>query len=144
MVKVLIAGDFGLLHHGHIDHICKAYLMSDWLIIATHPDESIIERKKYNPIPLWARIALLKGLLNLLGGQGEVVLADDTNGECTKTLAHYRPDIFAKGGDRISGNLPLKEVELCNKLGIRIVYGVGEQLATSHDLAKIIDESNGE
>jgi D-beta-D-heptose 7-phosphate kinase/D-beta-D-heptose 1-phosphate adenosyltransferase len=40
-------------------------------------------------------------------------------------LLGVRPEIFAKGGDRTPESMPRSEVELCEKLGIKIVYGVG-------------------
>lgn len=135
-MKTLVVGDFGIIHQGHLDHIMKAYAMSDWLIIATHRDESIKERKGYDPIPLWARMALLRGFLNLLGGQGEVVLAKDTDGGCVKTLDYYMPDIFAKGGDRKPDSMPQKEIDICKKLGIEIIYGVGDLLNSSRRIAQ--------
>jgi len=42
-----------------------------------------------------------------------------------------KPNIFAKGGDRTPDNMPKSEVELCEKLGIKIVYGVGGGKAQS-------------
>ncbi len=135
-MKILVCGDFGIIHQGHLDHIQKAYLMSDWLIIATHRDKSIKERKGYDPIPLWARMALLKGFLNLLGGQGEVVLAKDTDGGCVKTLEYYTPDVYAKGGDRTPDQIPQIEKDTCQKLGIEIIYGVGELLNSSRRLGE--------
>ena len=132
----LVAGDFGIIHQGHIDHIIKAYMLADWLIIATHPDEGIKERKGYIPIPLWARMMILKGLLNILGGQGQVVLAKDKDGGCVKTLRHYRPTFFIKGGEYNKDNLPKNEIEVCEELGIQIIYGVGERLSESRKLVK--------
>jgi len=40
-------------------------------------------------------------------------------------LRKVKPHIFAKGGDRTPENMPTSEVELCKRLGIKIIYGVG-------------------
>ena len=130
----LICGDFGIIHQGHLDHIMKAYAMSDWLIIATHRDGSIRERKGYEPIPLWARMMILKSLLISLGGEGEVVLAKDLDGGCVQTLIHYKPDCYIKGGDRTEETMPKDELATCKRLGIEIIYGVGELLNSSRGL----------
>ncbi|MCX8204864.1 MAG: hypothetical protein N3H31_04355, partial [Candidatus Nezhaarchaeota archaeon] len=49
--------------------------------------------------------------------------------ECDLTsysaLEKIKPDVFAKGGDRVPGTMPKSELELCERLGIEIVYGVG-------------------
>ena len=134
MVVVMVAGDFGKLHTGHLDHIKKAYEMGDHLIIVTHTDESIRSRKSYEPEPLWRRIAELKTFLRGLGGEGKVVLAKDTDGKCIKSLKFYRPDIFAKGGGYTKDTLPPEEVEICKTLGIQIVFDVGDRLWESREI----------
>jgi glycerol-3-phosphate cytidylyltransferase-like family protein len=42
----------------------------------------------------------------------------------TEDLRRIKPDIFANGGDRKAGNIP--EYELCQKLGIKMVFNVGQ------------------
>ena len=134
---VMVAGDFGHIHQGHVDHIVKAYSLGNYLIIVTHTDDSIRERKGYEPTPLWARIIILKGLISLLGGEGEVMLALDTDGKCRKTLRKIKPDIFAKGGEYTLSTLPQEEISVCEECGIRIIFGVGERLALSRELADL-------
>ena len=36
-----------------------------------------------------------------------------------------KPDIFANGGDRKPDGDPVPEVDLCQKLGIEMLYGIG-------------------
>lgn len=40
-----------------------------------------------------------------------------------ETLKLINPDIFAKGGDSVLDNTP--EVELCKKMGTKVVFNVG-------------------
>ncbi len=40
-----------------------------------------------------------------------------------------KPDIFAKGGDRTIDNIPEKEI--CEKFGIKMVFGVGGEKVQS-------------
>ena len=47
----------------------------------------------------------------------------DTGQTVIRTLAWLKPNVFANGGDRTSGNIP--EVAICNQLGIKMVFGVG-------------------
>ena len=137
-MTVLVAGDFGHFHQGHLDHIMKAYSLGDFLIIVTHSDQSIRERKGYEPLPLWARITILRAVLSLLGGKGKVVLAEDKDGKCCKSLEKYHPDIFAKGGDRKDdSSIPPEELEVCRTYGIKIIYGVGQQLNESRRIADV-------
>ena len=54
-----------------------------------------------------------------------------------ESLKLYRPDVFAKGGDTWNiNNLPEREV--CEELGIEVVFGVGgfEKLQSSSDLLR--------
>ncbi len=139
-LKILICGDFGIIHEGHLDHIIKAYQLGDYLTIVTHSDESIKERKNYKPISLWARVMILRGIINLLGGEGRVVLAKDTDGKCVKTLRHYKPDIFAKGGDRTPDTMPEEELKVCEELGIKIIYGIGDLLNSSREINETTKE----
>jgi len=140
MKTVMVSGDFGIIHEGHVDHIIKAYALGDWLIIVTHTDDSIVTRKSYNPTPLWARIILLRGILAVLGGRGEVVVAKDADGKSTNTIERIAPDIYAKGGDRVPGNIPQEEVDVCREVGCEIIYGVGRKLNSSTELSKGIRE----
>jgi len=138
---ILIAGDFGKgvngrLHEGHRDHIRKASLLGDFLIIITHTDESIFQRKGYVPDPLATRIQRLTDALSENRVSGLVALSLDKDGTVTKTLEHYCPMIFAKGGSRTPDNMPLSEVEVCKELGIEIRYGIGDLLGSSREIAK--------
>ena len=132
----LVAGDFGKLHSGHLDHIRKAYDMCDYLYIVTHSDESIRARKQYEPDCLCDRVAFLNIFLKGLGDKGEVVLAIDDDGTCVKTLRKYKPDLLIKGGDRIKSNMPKEELDVCEELNIKIIYGVGRQLNSSSEVAR--------
>ncbi len=40
-------------------------------------------------------------------------------------LRELKPDIFANGGDRKPDGDPVPEVEVCNELGIEMVYNIG-------------------
>ncbi len=54
-------------------------------------------------------------------------------------LAELKPDIFANGGDRKPDGdpVPTPEVELCEKLGIKMIYNVGgEKAQSSSELVK--------
>ena len=71
----------------------------------------------------------------------KVVLAVDDyqleNGEIPviKTLAKVRPDIFANGGDRHNlSNVP--EYPICQKLGIKLVDGLGKKIRASSEMIK--------
>lgn len=132
----LVAGDFGRIHEGHRDHIIKASQLVDYLIIVTHSDESIRQRKSYNPDPLDKRVNGLLRILNETKKSGGVILSLDEDGSVVKTLEYYHPDCFIKGGDRTPDNMPSAELDICQQLGIKVIYGVGELLNSSRKILK--------
>ena len=131
MKKVMISGKFDPPHEGHIDHLRKAHRLGNWLIVVVQSDRGVIATKGHCNIKFWARRALMEGLLLLYSIRGEVVEGVDLDGKSLKSLKHFEPDIFAKGGDRTPDNMPEDEVELCKELGIGIIYGVGDLLNAS-------------
>lgn len=65
----------------------------------------------------------------------------DRDGTCANTIQYLsdmnlKPDIFAKGGDRVPDNMPQNEIEVCDRLGIEIVYGCGDNLNSSSNLVQ--------
>jgi cytidyltransferase-like protein len=130
---VMIAGKFDPCHDGHIQHIRKAAKFGDYLLIVTHSDEMIdkIKYPKKHNVPLWARRAILKGIMMYYRIEGDVAVSLDEDGTVTKTLKYWKPAVFVKGGDRIATNMPKSELEMCEKIGCEIVYGVGDLLNSS-------------
>ncbi len=51
---------------------------------------------------------------------------DDPDRSVNHILEELKPDIFANGGDRKPDGDPVPEVQLCEKLGISLVYNVGQ------------------
>ena len=125
--SVMVAGGFDPLHIGHLRHIQKAKELGDYLIVVVNSDEAMINKKGYCFMPQADRLEIIQSIkwVDL------AIPAMDTDSTVTKTLKHYRPDIFAKGGDRTPDNMPQSEVDICNELGIEIRYGVGELLRSS-------------
>jgi len=142
--SVLIVGAFDPIHEGHLDHIKKASELGDYLIILTHTDEVVKEKKGYCLQSLEVRMKVLIGILSSMAtvsGEVDVCLEDDIEGHSYKdgiykSLESYVPSVFAKGGDRTIQNMPSKEIEICEKLGIEIKYEIGDLLNSSSDLVK--------
>lgn len=73
------------------------------------------------------------------------VVEGDEDGTCVQALEKLRPQVFAKGGDRTEDNMPAGELEVCKRLGIQIVYGVGGEKVTSSQqlVAQVISQRGG-
>jgi len=91
-------------------------------VVSIHRDECCVKKKGYCFMPLEDRLAIIEALRFV----DEVIVCGSSCDLTTcEALQTVKPQIFAKGGDRTPGNMPKSEVELCEKLGIKIVYGVG-------------------
>lgn len=132
MIKVAVCGAFDPDHEGHLDNILKASRLGDWLIIMVANREQLILKKGEEILPLELRLAKMNKVLELLGGNGEVIACIDKNTtDCAETLLWLKPDIYAKGGDRTPENMSRAEIDACAAIGCRIVYGAGDLLNSS-------------
>ncbi|MFH0897586.1 MAG: adenylyltransferase/cytidyltransferase family protein [Candidatus Bathyarchaeota archaeon] len=129
-IRVAVAGGFDPLHIGHLRHLQAAKALGDHLIVLVSNDDDMIRKKGYYFMSLKERIEILKALSCV----DEVIPTIDEDGTQAKTLRMVKPDIFAKGGDRTPDNMPENEIKACEEIGCKIVYGVGEQLASSSEL----------
>lgn len=132
MKKVLIAGYFDPLHDGHLDHFVKAAAYGDIMYIVTHTDECTKRVKGACFTTYSFRQFMLRAILKELGMQGLVLAADTEN--VASIIRQFKPDIFAKGGDRTESNMPKDEIEACQEVGCRIVYDVGDKLNSSSEI----------
>jgi D-beta-D-heptose 7-phosphate kinase/D-beta-D-heptose 1-phosphate adenosyltransferase len=91
-------------------------------VVSIHRDECCVKKKGYCFMPLEDRLAIIEALRFV----DEVIVCGSSCDLTTcEALQTVKPQIFAKGGDRTPDNMPKSEVELCEKLGTKIVYGVG-------------------
>jgi len=140
-VTVAVAGGFDPYHKGHRSHLFEAKLLGDYLIVIVATDEQLVMKKGWRLLPLEDRIAQVQDLWFV----DEVVVNIDKENMCADTLALVKPNIFAKGGDRVPGNMPQKEIDVCNKLDIKIVYGVGDLLGSSTNyVMDVVNKLRGE
>ena len=127
-ITVAISGGFDPIHPGHIAYIEEALKLGGELLVILSRDNQLIEKdrlsnwvKGRSPIPYEVRKAVIEWGLH---GRGKVVENIDKNITSYDSIKKYHPDIFAKGGDSWDvKNLPEKQV--CDELGIKIVFGVG-------------------
>lgn len=128
MKVVIVSGWFNPLHGGHLDMIEAARKLGDKLIVIVNNDVQQILKKDKIILPEQNRMRLVAALRDV----DEVILAIDQDYPVTKTLEkiveQYAGDeiIFANGGDRVNPDaLPGPEATACERLGIKMVFGVG-------------------
>ena len=128
MKKVVItSGYFNPLHSGHVNLFRGAKKLGDVLVVIVNSDRQASLKGSVPFMPEKERLEIVKSIKYV----DEVFLSIDkvkSIAESLKALALKNPDcqlIFAKGGDRNSGNIPQEETDVCKKFNIQIVNGVG-------------------
>lgn len=131
-ITVAVSGYFNPLHVGHLEMIEKAKKLGDSLVVIVNNDRQV---KLKGSVPFMSerdRVKIIKALRDV----DEVFLSIDNyklpNGAVPviKSLAKVKPDIFANGGDRKSfGDVP--EYDICQKLKIKMVDGLGKKIRAS-------------
>ena len=130
MVVVAVSGYFDPIHKGHIEYLKLARELGDKLIVILNNDKQC-EIKKGKPfMPMEDKKAILEAIRYV----DEVFVSIDEDASVCKSLAKVKPDIFAKGGDRYTHEIP--ETPICNELNIKIVDGLGKKVQSSSDLIK--------
>ena len=136
MIVVVASGYFDPLHKGHLDYLKEAKKLGDKLIVIVNNDFQASLKKGRSFIPEDQRLAIVKSLACV----DEVFLSIDMDKSVCKSLEHLKPTIFAKGGDRTAGEIP--EGFICNKLGIKIIDGLGAKIESSSRLISEASSSN--
>jgi cytidyltransferase-like protein len=129
-IIIAASGYFDPIHIGHIEYLEKAKELGDKLIVIVNNDyQAGLKKGKYF-MPENERIKIVGALKSV----DEVFLSIDKDPTVCKSLEEIKPDIFAKGGDRFSYEVP--ESEVCRKYNIKIVDGLGRKIQSSSELIK--------
>lgn len=122
---VMVSGGFDPVHIGHVRMFNEAKKLGDELVVVLNNDNWLRFKKGYAFMPQEDR----KEIIESFQAVDRVVITDhepDTMDiTVCRALQAIRPDIFANGGDR-KENVPVPEYEICARLGIQMVFNVGE------------------
>ena len=127
---VAVSGYFDPLHIGHIEYFEKAKKLGDKLIVILNNDHQTRLKKGTSFMPQEERAKILKSLKSV----DEVFISVDEDGSVCRSLELIKPDIFAKGGDRYSHEIP--ENEICERYNIKIIDGLGGKIQSSSELLR--------
>ena len=128
LIIVATSGYFDPLHVGHLECLEMAKELGDRLIVIVNSDLQAKLKKGESFMKEEDRMKIVSALKCV----DHVFLSIDKDKSQCESLRHINPDIFAKGGDRTSGEIP--ESKVCKELGIDIVDGLGEKIRSSSDL----------
>jgi hypothetical protein len=108
----------------------KAKTLGDKLVVIVNSDHQRIIKGSKEFMDENERMLIVKALRCV----DEVILSVDKDGTVCESLKLVKPDIFAKGGDRFSSEIP--EAKVCHDLEIIMVDGLGNKIQSSSWLLK--------
>lgn len=114
---IVLSGGFDPLHVGHVRMI-EAARTYGRIVIVVNSDAWLLRKKGYIFMPYKERSEILRSIRNV-----SVSAVDDADGTVCEALERLRPYYFGNGGDRMTANE--KEHELCLRLNIRELFGLG-------------------
>jgi len=126
-ITVAVSGYFNPMHVGHLEMMEKAKKLGDRLVVIVNNDYQV---KLKGRVPFLNQKDRMK-IVSAIKWVDKVFLSIDRDSSVSKSLAKVKPDIFAKGGDRKHGNIPTSETDICRKLNIRRVDGLGKKIRSS-------------
>lgn len=129
IIKVAVSGYFNPLHVGHLEMIEQAKKIGDYLIVILNNDFQVGVKGRIPFMPEEDRMKIIKSLRCV----DEVFLSVDKDLTVCKSLELVKPDIFANGGDRKTLD-DIPEYDICNKLNIKMVDGLGLKIRSSSTL----------
>jgi len=134
--KIVVAtgGGFDPLHPGHVRLFKEAKKLGDVLVVMLNSDAQVTKKKGNTFYPSQDE---RKEIVESIKYVDKVIIDPGKDVTCEEALKLVKPDILAKGGDRVPGAMPEVEVKVCQELGIKIVYNVGgEKIQSSSWLLK--------
>ena len=131
MKVVATSGYFDPLHVGHLECLELAKQLGDKLIVIVNSDLQAELKKGKSFMKQEDRMKIISALKCV----DEVFLSIDKDKSQCDSLRYLKPNIFAKGGDRMSDEIP--ESRVCKELGIMIVDRLGKKIRSSSKLTGI-------
>lgn len=137
---VMISGGFDPIHIGHVRYMQEAKKLGDKLVVVINNDNWFKVKGK----PVFMTDKERKEIIEALGCVDKVIISGHKKGtkdiSVSKEIRKIRPHIFANGGDRSPSqvDIPSSEHQVCNELGIEIVWNVGRggKIRSSSDMLK--------
>ena len=129
-MKVMVSGNFDPFHYAHLNFIKKASELGDFLICIVSSDKQVMMKKGKVNEPERYRAEIVGLILNGLGIKNQVLVnyLDKETTLVERELNSLRPDIFCRGTDKSIEDMPPKERQVCDGLGIEIVHIKGIQV----------------
>ena len=129
---IIVSGYFNPLHKGHIEYFHKAKEMGDELFVIVNNDNQRELKGSKKFMNQDERLLIINELIVT----NKAFLSIDNDKTVCKTLkkinSKYSSNFelfFANGGDQNNDSIP--EIDIANKLGIRLLDGLGSKIQSS-------------
>ena len=133
-MKIVTSGYFDPLHVGHIECLELAKELGDELIVIVNSDYQTRLKKGKSFMSEQDRMKIVSSLKCV----DKVFLSIDKDKSICESLRYLNPDIFAKGGDRTSDEIP--EAVVCKEMNIKIVDGLGKKIRSSSEFTGLREQ----
>lgn len=134
-VVVAVSGGFDPVHVGHIEMFKLARKLGDRLVVILNNDNWLVDKKGFAFMDEAERIRILSAIKEVDDIFVTCHKKGDPDRSICKALEELKPDIFANGGDRKSTK-DIPETATCKKLGIKMIFGLGDKVQSSSWLTK--------
>ncbi|MBC8296457.1 MAG: adenylyltransferase/cytidyltransferase family protein [Flavobacteriaceae bacterium] len=128
MKRVAVSGYFDPIHIGHLEYLKLAKELGDKLVVIVNNNYQCALKKGKPFMDELDRVEIVRSLEMV----DEVFLSIDKDKTVCASLEEIKPDIFANGGDRSTGEIP--ESSICKKYNIEMIDGLGDKIRSSSDL----------
>lgn len=134
---IIVSGYFNPIHKGHIEYFKKAKNMADELLVIVNSDYQRALKGSKSFQDENERLIIV----NNIKAVDKVFLSIDQDRTVCNTIEKIFKDYgsmfelyFANGGDQNNNTIPEKNI--CDKLGIRLIDGLGDKIQSSSWLLK--------
>jgi D-beta-D-heptose 7-phosphate kinase/D-beta-D-heptose 1-phosphate adenosyltransferase len=121
-VIVMVSGGFDPIHPGHVSYMEQAWRLGT--VVAVVNGDWFLTKKKGKPFMCLEDRVKIVDAIHWVGYTIPFEIRNDMT--VNRALELLKPDIFAKGGDRLDKET-IPEWETCARLGIEIATNVGEE-----------------
>jgi len=140
---VVTSGGFDPMHVGHLRCLIESAEFvrkvggKTRLAVIVNGDGFLLRKKGYAFMPLEERMEIIAGVR----GVDYVVPWDDGGQTVVGAIEILKPFAFTKGGDRdAAANVP--EFDVCERLGTKVIFGVGGgKIQSSSELVAAIKDA---
>ena len=141
---VAVSGSFDPLHDGHINLLKEARALVDELVVILKGDRRLTRKKGHFLMNAEQRKKIVEGVKWV----DRVIIYDtltEDHYDFSGALEQIRPNIYCAGADKNIQSEHQKVLEICERLGIEIKYGVGgDKISNSSEILRnYVNKING-